>query len=258
MPQSRISPDASIRFSEEEGRLFFGVAQDYRDYAYESDSSLLDEDRVSLDIWGWQDDEIQPMQLKNKGQEERKSFLAVLTLANQQLVQLGTPEVDAVQLENKITKDIALASTDAPYRKNYSWDIQLGRDLYLLDVKTGKKVLIEKNAAGAARLSPGGGYAYWYDARDSAWVAYDIKTNVKINLTSTIPSKFYDELHDSPSLPNSYGAEGWLEGDAAILINDRFDLWKIDPTNPSAAQNLTAGEGRKQQLSFRRQRLDLD
>jgi dipeptidyl aminopeptidase/acylaminoacyl peptidase len=258
LPQSRISPDASLRFSEEEGRLFFGVAQDYRDYAYESDSSLLDEDRVRLDIWGWQDDEIQPMQLKNKAQEERKSFLAVLNLATQQLVQLGTPEVDQVQLENKITKDIALASTVAPYRKNYSWDIQLGRDLYLLDVKTGKKELIEKNASGAARLSPAGAYAYWYDARDSAWVAYDLKTKVKINLTSAIPSTFYDELHDSPSLPSSYGTEGWLEGDAAILINDRFDLWKIDPRNPAAAQNLTAGEGRKQQLSFRRQRLDLD
>jgi len=144
LENSRISPDASLRFSEDEGRLFFGVTAEYQDYAYENDTTLLDEDRVSLDIWGWQEDEIQPMQLKNKSQEEKKSYLAVLSLKDQQVVQLGTPEVDEVQLENKITKSIALASTDAPYRRNYSWDIQLGRDLYLLDMATGKKELIEK------------------------------------------------------------------------------------------------------------------
>ena len=160
LENSRISPDASLRFSEDEKRLFFGVAMDYKEYSYEDDSTLLDEDRVSLDIWGWQDDEIQPMQLKNKAQEEKKSYLTVLSLVDLKVVQLGTPEVDEVQLENKITQDIALAWTESPYRKNYSWDIQIGRDLYLLDLATGDKSLIEKNASGSARLSPGGNYAY--------------------------------------------------------------------------------------------------
>jgi dipeptidyl aminopeptidase/acylaminoacyl peptidase len=258
LENSRISPDASLRFSEDEGRLFFGVSPEYQDYAYENDSTLLDEDRVSLDIWGWQEDEIQPMQLKNKSQEEKKSYLAVLSLKDLRVVQLGTPEVDDVQLENKITKTIALASTDAPYRRNYSWDIQLGRDVYLLDFTTGAKELIEKNASGAARLSPEGNYAYWYDVRDSSWVAYDLKAKAKINLTAAIPVPFYDEIHDSPSLPSSYGAAGWLEGDASFLINDRFDLWKVDPRNPAAAQNITGGEGRRTQNAFRRERLKMD
>lgn len=119
------------------------------------------------------------MQLKNKSQEEKKSYLAVLSIRDKQVIQLGTPEVDEVQLENKITKSIALAWTDSPYRRNSSWDIQLGRDLYLLDIATGKKELIEKNASGSARLSPAGNYAYWYDAKDSSWVAYDLKAKSK-------------------------------------------------------------------------------
>ncbi|MDA1268758.1 MAG: prolyl oligopeptidase family serine peptidase [Bacteroidetes bacterium] len=258
LENSRISPDASLHFSEDEGRLFFGVTADYIDFAYENDSTLLDEDRVSLDIWGWQEDEIQPMQLKNKAQEEIKSYLAVLSLKDFQVVQLGTPEVDDVQLEDKITKEIALASTDAPYRRNYSWDIQLGRDLYLLNLSTGTKELIEKNASGSARISPSGQYAYWYAARDSSWVAYDLKSKIKINLTKGLSVPFYDELNDSPSLPSSYGMVGWLPEDGAILINDRFDIWKIDPRNPAAAKNITLGEGRKRQIIFRRERLKLD
>ncbi len=255
---SRISPDASLRFSEDESRLFFGVTNEYQDYTYENDSTLLDEERVSLDIWGWQDAEIQPMQLKNKSQEEKKSYLAVLSIKDQQVVQLGTPDVDEVQLENKITKSIALAWTDAPYRRNYSWDIQLGRDLYLLDIATGKKELIEKNASGSARLSPAGNYAYWYAAKDSSWVAYDLKAKAKINLTKGLPVPFYDELNDSPSLPSSYGVAGWLSGDESIVLNDRFDIWKIDPRNLSAAQNITSGEGRKRKITFRRERLKVD
>uniref|UniRef100_UPI0040480B79 prolyl oligopeptidase family serine peptidase n=1 Tax=Algoriphagus sp. TaxID=1872435 RepID=UPI0040480B79 len=258
LENSRISPDASLRFSEDESRLFFGVAQEYQDFAYENDSTLLDEQRVSLDIWGWQDAEIQPMQLKKRSLEEKKSYLAVLSLNDLKVFQLGTPEVDEVQLESKIIKDKVLAWTDAPYRRSYSWDIQLGRDLYLIDLVTGSKQLIEKNASGSPRISPASNYVYWYDGRDSAWVAFDLKSKVKISLTKNLPVAFYDELHDSPSLPSSYGAAGWLAGDEAFLVNDRYDLWKIDPHHPENAQNITLGEGRKNKMIFRRERLKLD
>lgn len=258
LENSRISPDGSLRFSEDESRLFFGVAKDYVDYAYESDTTILDEERVSLDIWGWQEAEIQPMQLKNKSQEERKTYLATLNLLDFSISQLGTPEVENVMMENKITKDFALAWTDAPYRRSYSWDIQIGSDLYAVDFKTGSKTLIEKNVSGSPRLSPEGKYAYWYDARDSSWVAYEFESKAKINLTKGISVPFYDEIHDSPSLPSSYGSEGWLAGDAAILINDRYDIWKIDPKNPTSAVSLTLGEGRKKQITFRREQLKAD
>ena len=256
--KGRISPEGSIRFSEDENRLFFGVASDYVDYAYANDTTILDEERVSLDIWGWQDAEIQPMQLKNKSQEERKTYWSILELKSGAVVQLATPEIDNVSLENKIKHEFALASSDQAYRRNYSWDIQIGRDLYLVDFKTGNKTLLEKNASGFARLSPEAKYAYWYDSRDSSWVAFDLATKKKINLTKGLPVNFYESLHDSPSLPGSYGNAGWLEGDAAFLVYDHYDVWKIDPKNPAEAVNLTLGEGRKNKIVFRRESLDFD
>jgi dipeptidyl aminopeptidase/acylaminoacyl peptidase len=257
LEDSRISSDASIRFSENESRLFFGVMDDYVDYAYESDTTILDEDRVSLDIWGWQDAEIQPMQLKNKSREQKRAYTATIDLNNKQIAQLEDREVNNVILESKIEKDFAIAWTDAPYRRNYSWDIQIGRDLYAVDIETGARTLIEKNISGYPSLSPEGKYVSWYSGRDSTWVAYDLASKKQIDLTAGIQGVvFYDEIHDSPSLPGSYGAAGWLADDAAILIYDRFDIWKIDPKNPSAAVNLTSGEGRKQSTQFRRQDLD--
>lgn len=247
----RISADGGLRFSEDERRLFFGVTKDYVDFEYESDTTLLEEDRVSLDIWGWQDDEIQPMQLKNRDDEKKSSFLATLDLASNQITQLGDSELENIVLPFKIKKEYAIATTDDPYRRNYSWDIQIGRDIYLVDFRDGKRTLIEKNASGHPLLSPEGKYVYWYTSRDSSWVAYAIAEQKKIHLTKEIPVPFYEELHDSPSLPGNYGSAGWLEEDAAFLVYDRFDIWKIDPKNPSQAVNLTNGEGRKTATVFR-------
>lgn len=258
LPKGRISADGNIRFSEDENRMFFGVAKDYEDFAYESDTTILDDERVSLDIWGWQDAEIQPMQLKNRSDAEKKTYWSVLDLGSGEVVQLATPELENLTFENKITQNRALAYSDDAYRRNYSWDIQIGKDLYWVDFKTGQKTLIEKDAAGFARLSPDAKYAYWYDGRDSSWVAYDLADKSKIHLTKSLPVPFYEELHDSPSMPGSYGSVGWLAGDEAILINDRYDIWKVDPKNPKNATNLTLGEGRKKNITFRRERLDFE
>lgn len=53
LTNGRISENGSLTFSENEERLFFGVAPEYVDYTYESDTTILDDERVSLDIWGW-------------------------------------------------------------------------------------------------------------------------------------------------------------------------------------------------------------
>jgi hypothetical protein len=256
LENGRISENGNIKFSENEKRLFFGVAPDYLDYAYENDTTILDEDRVSLDIWGWQDSEIQPMQLINRSEEEKFSYLAALDLGTYKITQLADQHVKNVILESKVERDFGLAWTDEPYRINYSWDIQIGRDLYLVDFNDGSKTLIEKDAAGYPSISPEGKYVYWYDGRDSAWVAFDVKKKVKINLTKSIDVDFFDELHDSPSLPGNNGSAGWLDNDKAFLVYDRFDIWKIDPMAPSKAINITKGEGRKASMVFRRQDLD--
>ncbi len=73
-----VSDNASPRFAKNDNRIFFGTAPDYKTYAYEDDTTILNEERVSLDIWGWKDTDIQPMQLRNKNRELNKSWMACL------------------------------------------------------------------------------------------------------------------------------------------------------------------------------------
>ena len=254
--QGRISKNGKLMFSADENRLFFGTAADYRNYAYEDDTTLLDEDRVKLDIWGWQDAEIQPMQLKNKSRNENKTKLHTYLIKEKKILALGDETVQDITLDAKRRHKIALGSDDKPYRRNYSWDIQIGTDLYLVNLETGAKSLIKKAAPGSARLSPEAKYVYWYHMQDSSWVVYDVALQEERNLTKGFAINFYDEMHDSPSLPESYGIVGWLADDKALLVYDKYDIWRLDPTGKTEPINITLGEGRKQKITFRRERLD--
>src|SRR5690606_6999161 len=56
-----VSGDGNIRFSKNGEKLFFGIAPISR----VKDTTLVDFEHAKVDIWGWQDDYLQPMQLVN-------------------------------------------------------------------------------------------------------------------------------------------------------------------------------------------------
>jgi dipeptidyl aminopeptidase/acylaminoacyl peptidase len=42
----------------------------------------------------------------------------------------------------------------------------------------------------------------------------------------------------------------WLKQDAGLLLSDRFDIWRVDPSGKSAPLNVTQGSGRRSQLRY--------
>ncbi|TVP43620.1 MAG: S9 family peptidase [Mongoliibacter sp.] len=254
--EGMISKNGRIFFSKDEERLFFGTAPDYRTFEYEDDTTILDEDRVKLDIWGWQDADIQPMQLRNREREEKRTYLALYDLRNGKVLQLADEKIPNVSIDKNAKLKVGIGTDESPYRRNYSWDIQIGKDVYIVNFENGHRYLMQENLSGNPQLSPEGKFVYWYSYKDSSWMAFDIAKRNFTNMTKSVGINFYDETHDSPAMPSSYGAAGWIKGDAAFLVYDQYDVWKVDPTGNAAPINLTAGEGRKRKITFRRQKLD--
>ncbi|MFV0345724.1 MAG: alpha/beta hydrolase family protein [Bacteroidales bacterium] len=252
----RISENRSLQFSEDDSQVFFGVGEDYKTYEYEEDSTILKEDRVSLDIWGWKDELIQPMQRVNLKKELTKSYLAVYNFNSKKTIQLGNREVDNISVARKIRSHLVIGTNAHPYLINSSWNIQLGKDVYLIDTKTGAQTLVGKNIKGSPYLSPSAKYINWYSLPDSAWIVYDIASNKQKNITSSIDDIFYKEFYDMPSIPGSCGGAGWTQNDEAMVIYSQYDIWRIDPTGKKAPKNLTNGNGRKTSTIFRRPILD--
>jgi hypothetical protein len=90
----------------------------------------------------------------------------------------------------------------------------------------------------------------WYDRKAKNYFAYDGK--VTKNITAKIKVPLYDEENDTPDYPSPYGVMGWHEGDSAVYVYDRYDIWKVDPLLALAPINyLNQSSGRKNKITTR-------
>ncbi len=250
--QWRVSEHRKPDFSEDGTRLYFGTAPQVET---EPKDTLLKEEKYSVDIWNWKDPLLQPQQLKQVEKEQKRNFLAVYFPEKQSMNQLATEEIPDIRLYAHGNSELALASTNKPYSQLMSWDDSY-RDYYTVDINTGGKTKVLTRQQSQASLSPAGKYLVWYLTTDSAWYAKNLADDKTIALTKDLPFNFYYELNDVPQLPGSYGLAGWTEKDTYILLYDKYDIWRIDPSGKEKAQRITGGYGRDNDIRFRYQKLD--
>ncbi len=259
-----VSEHAALVFSESGDKLFFGTAPRPQKYAYESDTTILDEERVKVDVWSWKDAYVQPMQKVRKEEERKRSYAAVCYPASRKIIQLADENMPDLHFDQDRKLAYAIGISNIPYRQSITWDYPFREDIWLVNLQNGNKTSIAKGVGtasfnnGAPHLSPNGNYVAWYKPSDSSWYAYEVKTGKTVSLTKDLRVTFYDHDNDRPHLPDSYGKAGWLENDAAFLVYDRYDIWKLDPLGQAPAENLTDGFGRKNKLRFRNIRLNPD
>lgn len=245
-----LSEHANLQFSKDGSKLFFGLALP----PVLQDTSLLEEEIVQVEVWHYQDARIYPQQKVQMNADQRRSFLAVWHTATGKAVALGGPELPDVSTGKEGDAAYALASNSLPYLAASTWEGGVARDVYLVDLMTGKSQLIEKDLRGNPAFSPEAKYVYWYSERDSAWFAYNIALKTKSRVAGNNVSRFYDELNDVPDYPNPYGMAGWTTQDDYMMIYDRYDIWLIDPTVRQKPVNLT--NGREQTIQMRYIRTD--
>lgn len=246
------SENGNVFFSNDATKLYFGTSNIP---AKSPKDSILDEEVPKLDVWSWTDKEIQPMQKRRLEQEKKRTYLAVYRIKENKSLQLADTLVAYVQLVNKSNADWALGINTQPYLRERVWDTQFQADYYIINLKTGeRKLILESNSR--AQLSPTTKYTVWYNEQDSNYYSLNISNQKITALTKNIPVALYDEENDTPSNPSPYGIMGWTEKDEALLIYDRFDIWKLDPTGKKEPVNLTKGYGRINSIRFRYQDLD--
>jgi dipeptidyl aminopeptidase/acylaminoacyl peptidase len=236
-----VSENGRVEFSRDGARLLFGTAPAPRPEP--DDPAGL----IKVDIWHYKDPEIQPMQKLRADEERRRTFRAEISLADKHFTQLATPDMPEVRTNDNGAR--ALGVSNVPYRQLISWD---GRyeDYYLVKLDDGSRRKLLEKAHFQASLSPGGNYVLNFDEHDNNWYVTRASDGQKVNLTATLGVKFQSETDDHPDYPSPYGQGGWTDGDKAVLLYDRYDIWEVKPDG-SGARMLTNGIGRKQQIVFR-------
>ena len=244
-----FNQNAAPHFSVSGKRIYAGMAW----YKAPKDSSYVDFETAKLDIWHWDEIVTPPMKKARKDRIEKFTYPVVIELANNKISRIGKNYLEKIQHFDGGDAPYALVVDNSPYQLSSYWDSNPYNDVYTVSLSDGSKSILLQKVAGSPRLSPSGKYAIWFDAEELGWKTVNIATTEVKNITAACGTNFYDEEDDHPHYPDSYDYRPvWTEGDAYVLICDRYDVWKLAPDGSSAVC-LTKGLGRQNRLQFRLQ-----
>ena len=246
-----INENGMLQFSKSASRLFFGTSPEPR----QKDTTQLAENRPNVQVWSWDEPVQYTVQNYNKEKDLKKSYQAVYNLGNGSIFQLANEELPNIQLGNEGDAPLALLSTSRPYSLSSMWEARTRSDYYTVSLDNGERKQIAQADYGRFRLSPQGKYAYWYGETDSCWYTIALAEGKRYRLTTPESFPAWDEENDVPDYPYAHGAAGWTANDQNLLIYDRYDICKFDPTAATPPINLTVN-GRKEKLSYRLEQLD--
>lgn len=247
-----VSENAFNRFSKDGKKIFFGTAP----VQPAKDTTLVDFELARLDIWTYKDDYLQPQQLKQLGQEQRRNYLAVTRPGTKEIVQLGSEDMENVSLVDEGNADWVLAQTSKGNRLSSQWEGRSKMTAYIVNTTTAAKTKINNNSYGFYAPSPRGKYVYWYDPAVKNYFTYNVVTEEIKNISAKIKDPLYDTENDVPDFPSAAGNMGWVGSDQYFLVKDEYDFWQVDPNGLEDPKNISNGYGRKNKTELNYVRLD--
>lgn len=245
-----LSENAKPVFSEDGSKLYFGIAPP----PVLNDTTLLPEEIVNVEVWTWADKRLYTQQESRLDSDKKRSYTMVWHKESKRFISVASPEVPELRFQEQRDADLALGFTEEPYTHYITSEGTAHKDLYAVDLKTGDKKLIVKDLRCNPRLSPSAKYIAWWSDPDTAWFAWNARGGAIAQLTDNRTVKFFNEETDVPDYPNEHGLMSWLRDDAAVLIYDKYDIWKIDPDGKQKAERLT--NGRETETTYRYIKLD--
>jgi dipeptidyl aminopeptidase/acylaminoacyl peptidase len=247
-----ISENFNLHFSKDGKRLFLGLAS----IRPVKDTTLPDFEKAAVDVWNYHDDDLQPVQLKNLDKDLKKSYLAILEIDKDNILQLGDEKFPEIQITKEGDGNIFYASSDFGKRVARQWQGFTLNDVYAIDAGTGLKKNIIKDFKGSIYPSYTGKYLLLYNDKQKAYSVYNSESNQLYKVAADIKVPLYDEENDVPDDPNPYGIIKWMQDDKYVLIYDRYDVWKVDPDGKEKSMSLTYG--RKGKSEYRNINFDPD
>ena len=242
-----IGGDKKLSFSKSGAVLSFGV----QPLLPVKDTSLPEFDRVSVDIWNYNDANLQSTQLKSLEASLKSTETILYRPATLQFTYLGKINDRQIQMTKEGDGQVAIATIDSNYTIASQWEGYGKRDLYTLNTFTGQKQLVQKGLKGSL-IAPSyeGSLIVFYDELSKQYKSYNTTTFQTKQIAKDIQYPLYDEDNDVPDEPNSYGIAMWMENHKSFILYDRYDLWLVDATGLNPSKLLTKGRAVKKEYRF--------
>lgn len=233
------------RFSRDGRRLTVGVAP----VVAPDDTTIVDFERADLDIWRWDAPYTPPQEKKMLKKLTHHSYPVLIDLASGDKRLLTRSELATVHEPDEWVADWALITDPTDLIVSHQWDYTAREDISLVNLNTGETRNLGKHAKENPELSPAGKYVIWFEDRD--YHVYDIAADKTRNISTDVPLPLWDADDDHPMESSPVGVAAWSKDDNLVLVYDKFDIWALDPKGVRQPVNLTAGDGKKKNLTYR-------
>ncbi len=118
-------------------------------------------------------------------------------------------------------------------------------DYYLQNSTTGQsKLILQKFSDDQNKIGISGEGRFIAYFKDKQWWLYDVKSDMRRNLTSHTGQSFTEEKYDRSGEEKVSGIAGWTQDDKEVLVYDTYDIWLLR-TDGSPAVRLTRGREEK-------------
>ncbi len=249
--QERIPVERAAEAEDAEGEDAEGEDAEGADEEGAEENGARDEEEESpgVEVWHSLDVDPIPQQRVRESRLRQAHDLGAWDLDGGGFLLLGGDHADQAEIaeggRHVLARDETPYDVDAMFRQQF-------HDLFAVDARTGSRALVRERVTIDMGSSPGGRYAVWFEGED--YWTHDLTTGETRNVTEGLGGTFVD-LDRTPTREQMapFGVAGWLEDDAALLLNDRFDVWEVHPDG-SGGRRLTAGA--EDEIRYRVLRID--
>ncbi|MCR5351904.1 MAG: prolyl oligopeptidase family serine peptidase [Bacteroidales bacterium] len=245
-----VGPHCDPSFSNGSSRLLI----DLEEWLPAKDTTVYDFEAAALDIWVWNANSLPPADKKSRGRDTRTALVNLDSPGR--LLVLSDNESDVIRFFDGAEADFALSMDSKPYELSDMWSVDSRTDLALVDLRDGSRRTLREGVLGYTIPSPYGKYIAWFNSADGNWYSWNLSTGAEVNLTGDTGVAFWDEEDDHP-IPcyTPLSSPNWMGKDEALLLADRYDIWKFSPDGKKV-ECLTRGAGRRDKVQYSLENLD--
>ena len=241
-----VSENRTPVFSVNDQQLFFGIANRVTP---EKKDTLLDNEKVKLDLWHYEDKRLQPQQLFELKDDKKKSDLYVYHLNDKKFVQLSNDSL-TIHLPKKPQGASFLAENVQPYQSTYNWTSPNLKDHYRVSLNDGKIEIIQKAVGFGGVLSPSGKYYTYYKGEEANHYLVDVASKKETCITcSRKDVKWSKDMNGQPQLSEPYDICRWFKGENEVMLKSEYDLWNYS-ISTNKLLPITNEEGIKTKTRF--------
>ncbi len=205
---------------------------------------------ANVDVWHWDDEIIQSVQMRRSNRIKNLTYSGILHLNEMKFVQLASDDMRNVLYNRNLDK--AIGGDPKPHISDISWGGGFS-DYYDLDTKTGMKKLIDSKVGRNMGISPSGSHFLFF--KKGEFYAYNLLSKNLTNISKAVDVSFFNINEDHPFENPSYGMAGWSKDGKSVYLNHQYDLWSL-ALDGSGGYNLTGNYGTTNEIQLRLARIN--